>query len=144
MAAHQNLHPDLTCIMSYTPERRFGGYPGSRQLGKQNFFETISLKPDASAFFACTLFFCWCSTRTAAVVTMFLFLQSFVLVWLERIILGGGLLQADHLYTKVAAAFDTLMGDYLPVSGAELITAPGLGEHVGVLGGAVLALEAFS
>ncbi|MFN3213384.1 MAG: ROK family protein [Henriciella sp.] len=71
-------------------------------------------------------------------------LNLYMMTRLERIILGGGLLQADHLYTKVAAAFDTLMGDYLPVSGAELITAPGLGEHVGVLGGAVLALEAFN
>lgn len=63
---------------------------------------------------------------------------------LDRIIIGGGLLQANHLYARVTMAFDTMMNDYLPVNGAELITAPGLGEHAGVLGGAVLALEAFN
>lgn len=63
---------------------------------------------------------------------------------LERIIIGGGLLQADHLYTKIRAQFDLLMGDYLPVKGADLIIAPKLGEHAGVLGGAITALNALS
>ena len=68
----------------------------------------------------------------------------YLLTRLERIIIGGGLLQADHLYEKVQQQFDRLMGDYLPVTGAELVTAPKLGEHAGVLGGAVIALNALS
>lgn len=61
-----------------------------------------------------------------------------------RIIIGGGLLQADHLYEKIQKQFDDLIGDYLPVKGAALITSPRLGEHAGVLGGAVTALRALS
>ena len=68
----------------------------------------------------------------------------FLMTRLERIIIGGGLLQAEHLYEKVQKQFDLLMGDYLPVTGAVLITAPKLGEHAGVLGGAVTALNALS
>lgn len=71
-------------------------------------------------------------------------INLYLMTRLDRIILGGGLLQTDHLYAKIAAAFDALMGGYLPVNGAELINAPGLGEHAGVFGGAVLALEAFN
>lgn len=63
---------------------------------------------------------------------------------LNRIVIGGGLLQARHLYGKIQAQFDNLMGDYLPIKGAELIAAPELGEHAGVLGGAVIALEALN
>ncbi|GAB5456768.1 MAG: ROK family protein [Henriciella sp.] len=63
---------------------------------------------------------------------------------LDRIVIGGGLLQARHLYGKIQAQFDVLMGDYLPVKGAELIAPPELGEHAGVLGGAVIALEALN
>ena len=58
--------------------------------------------------------------------------------------IGGGLLQANHLLAKIQTQFDQLMGDYLPVQGADLITAPNLGEHAGVLGGAVTALKALS
>ena len=68
----------------------------------------------------------------------------YLLTRLERIIIGGGLLQAKHLYAKIQKQFDLLMGDYLPVKGADLITAPKLGEHAGVLGGAVTALKALS
>ena len=63
---------------------------------------------------------------------------------LERIIIGGGLLQADYLYAKIRAQFDLLMGAYLPVKGADLIIASKLGEHAGVLGGAVTAQNALS
>lgn len=68
----------------------------------------------------------------------------FLMSRLDRIVIGGGLLQARHLYGKIQAQFDVLMGDYLPVKGAELIAAPELGEHTGVLGGAVIALEALN
>ena len=68
----------------------------------------------------------------------------YLLTRLERIIIGGGLLQADHLYAKIQTQFDAFMGDYLPVNGADLITPPVLGEHAGVLGGAVTALNALS
>ena len=63
---------------------------------------------------------------------------------LERIIIGGGLLQAEHLYAMIREQFDELMGDYLPVKGEDLISAPKLGAHAGVLGGAVTALNALS
>lgn len=68
----------------------------------------------------------------------------YLMTRLERIMIGGGLLQAEHLYERVEKQFDSLMGDYLPVSGAALINAPQLGEHAGVLGGAVTALNALS
>ena len=71
-------------------------------------------------------------------------INLYLMTRLERIIIGGGLLQADHLYTKIQTQFDALMGDYLPVNGADLITAPKLGEHAGVLGGAVTALNELS
>ncbi|MEM6652773.1 MAG: ROK family protein [Pseudomonadota bacterium] len=63
---------------------------------------------------------------------------------LDRIILGGGLMQAEHLLHQVQSAFDRLMGDYLPVRGADALMAPGLGAHSGVLGGAIVALNALS
>lgn len=68
----------------------------------------------------------------------------YLMTRLNRIIIGGGLLQADHLYGKIQKQFDRLMGDYLPVKGADLIAAPKLGEHAGVLGGAVTALNALN
>lgn len=68
----------------------------------------------------------------------------YLMTRLERIIVGGGLLQAHHLLVKIQTQFDQLIGDYLPVQGAGLITAPNLGEHAGVLGGAVTALKALS
>jgi len=68
----------------------------------------------------------------------------FLTTRLDRIIIGGGLLQADHLYEKIQKQFDGLIGDYLPVEGAALIVSPKLGEHAGILGGAVTALNALS
>lgn len=68
-------------------------------------------------------------------------LNLYLATRLERIMIGGGVMNASHLLTKVRAAFDALMGEYLPVSGAEIICAPKLGAQVGVLGGAVLALD---
>lgn len=68
----------------------------------------------------------------------------YLMTRLNRIIIGGGLLQTDHLYENIQKQFDRLMGDYLPVKGADLIAAPKLGEHAGVLGGAVTALKALS
>eukprot|EP00903_Cladosiphon_okamuranus_P002892 g2890.t1 len=63
---------------------------------------------------------------------------------LQRIILGGGIMSAPGLLLRVQAAFDRLMGDYLPIRGDALIQAPKLGAHAGVLGGAVLAFDAIS
>ena len=68
----------------------------------------------------------------------------YLMTRLERIMIGGGLLQANHLLVKIQTQFDRLMGDYLPVQGVGIITAPNLGEHAGVLGGAVTALKALS
>lgn len=68
----------------------------------------------------------------------------YLMTRLDRIVIGGGLLQADHLYAKIVDQFDHLMGEYLPMNGAGLVTAPELGEHAGVLGGAVTALKALS
>lgn len=62
----------------------------------------------------------------------------------ERVMIGGGVMNATHLLTKVRTAFDALMGDYLPVSGADIVCAPKLGAQAGVLGGAVLALDLIS
>lgn len=63
---------------------------------------------------------------------------------LERIIVGGGLMNAPHLLAKVQASFDGLLKDYLPITGVQLICTPGLGASAGMLGGAVLALNALS
>ena len=71
-------------------------------------------------------------------------LNLYLATRLERIIIGGGVMNAPHLLARVQAAFDNLMGDYLPVLGADLIVAPKLGAQAGVLGGAVLALSALS
>lgn len=71
-------------------------------------------------------------------------LNLYLTTRVDRIIIGGGLMQAEFLLEKTAAAFDELMGGYLAVKGAQLIKAPGLGAHAGVLGGAVTALDALS
>lgn len=71
-------------------------------------------------------------------------LNLFLMTRLQCIVLGGGLMNASHLLDRVRQRFDALIGGYLPVSGPELICAPGLGAHAGVLGGAVLALNALN
>lgn len=71
-------------------------------------------------------------------------LSLYLMTRTDHIILGGGLMQAGHLLDKVRDTFDQLVGDYLPVKGADVILSPGLGEHAGVLGGAVTALNALS
>ena len=71
-------------------------------------------------------------------------LSLYLLTRTGHIIIGGGLMQAEHLLAKVRTAFDALLGDYLPVRGKAVILSPGLGEHAGVLGGAVTALKALS
>lgn len=63
---------------------------------------------------------------------------------LEKILIGGGLMQAEGLLETTQNAFDRLMGDYLPVQGRQVIASPGLGEHAGILGGAVVALDRLS
>lgn len=68
-------------------------------------------------------------------------LNLYLATRLDRIIIGGGVMNASHLLASVQTAFDDLIADYLPVSGAQIICAPDLGAHAGVLGGAVLALD---
>ena len=71
-------------------------------------------------------------------------LSLYLLTRTDHIILGGGLMHASHLFENVRTAFDQLVGGYLPEKGAGVILAPGLGEHAGVLGGAVTALKALN
>jgi fructokinase len=62
---------------------------------------------------------------------------------LERIILGGGLMQAEHLISLVRAQFLSLNAGYLPMdraTAARLITLPGHGNEAGLMGAARLAL----
>ncbi|MEL6858254.1 MAG: ROK family protein [Pseudomonadota bacterium] len=68
-------------------------------------------------------------------------MNLYLMARLECVILGGGLMQAAHLLPRVAEAFDALMGNYLPITGRQLISAPGCGKHAGVLGGAEIALR---
>ena len=68
-------------------------------------------------------------------------LNLYLATRLERIMIGGGVMNTTHLLAKVQTAFDALMGDYLPVSGVNIICSPDLGAQAGVLGGAVLALD---
>lgn len=62
----------------------------------------------------------------------------------EKVILGGGLMQSAGLLAKIHMAFDALLGDYLPIRGQQIIASPGLGEHAGVFGGAVVALRSLN
>lgn len=71
-------------------------------------------------------------------------LNIFLMTRLQRIVIGGGLMNASHLLGQVRQRFDQLVGGYLPVSGPQMICAPGLGAQAGVLGGAVLALNALN
>lgn len=71
-------------------------------------------------------------------------LNLYLATRLEKILIGGGLMQAEGLLEKTQTAFDHLMGGYLPVHGEQIIAPPGLGEHAGVLGGAVVALNRLS
>ncbi len=71
-------------------------------------------------------------------------LNLYLTTRLEKIIIGGGLMQANGLLEKIQIAFDTLNGAYLPTRGAQIIISPGLGEHAGVFGGAIVALRALS
>ncbi|MEM9572465.1 MAG: ROK family protein [Pseudomonadota bacterium] len=71
-------------------------------------------------------------------------LNLFLMTRPQRIVMGGGLMNAPHLLDRVRQRFDALIGAYLPVSDSEIICAPGLGAHAGVLGGAVLALNALN
>ena len=61
---------------------------------------------------------------------------------LEKIILGGGLMLAPHLLERVRDAYDTQMADYLvdrPLTGADIIHRPGLGDDAGLHGAIWLA-----
>ena len=63
---------------------------------------------------------------------------------LERIILGGGLMQAANLISLVRAEFIDLNADYLPISKTEvsaLISLPGHGADAGVRGAIEIAFR---
>lgn len=65
----------------------------------------------------------------------------------ERILLGGGVMQAAGLVPKVRAAFEELMNGYLGFSGAEiesLIQRPALGDNAGLIGAVTLARQALA
>ncbi|WP_300381407.1 ROK family protein [Henriciella sp.] len=64
---------------------------------------------------------------------------------LERIILGGGLIQAGHLVTRVRDAYARQMGGYLdetPADVTRLIVPAGLGQDAGLLGAILLGMRA--
>ncbi len=61
----------------------------------------------------------------------------------EKIILGGGLMQAQHLLGLVHDHYSTLMNGYLELRDEavqELIVRPGLKDQAGLMGGVALAL----
>lgn len=60
----------------------------------------------------------------------------------ERIILGGGLMLAPHLISRIHKAFDQQMGGYLEYTpSSELITTPGLGDNAGLIGAILLGQQ---
>lgn len=62
----------------------------------------------------------------------------------DRIILGGGLMLAEHLLPRVCEQYRRLMNGYLGESVADiegLICKPGLGDDAGLMGGVALALK---
>lgn len=71
-------------------------------------------------------------------------LNLYLATCLDRIVIGGGLLQAAHLLPRVAVQFDQLVSNYLPVSGRTLIVPARLGLRSGVIGGALVALNQLS
>lgn len=65
----------------------------------------------------------------------------------QRIILGGGLMLADHLLERVRTAFVARINGYLGMDAeqaTDLIMRPGLGDDAGVLGAVSLAINQFS
>lgn len=60
----------------------------------------------------------------------------------ERIILGGGLMLAPHLISRIHKAFDQQMGGYLEhAPSSELITTPGLCDNAGLIGAILLGQQ---
>ncbi|MHC5550295.1 ROK family protein [Carnobacterium maltaromaticum] len=60
----------------------------------------------------------------------------------ERIVLGGGVMKQNQLYTLVREEFKKLMAGYVAVpSLEEYIVAPGLGDNAGVTGCLLLAAD---
>ncbi|MBI1400929.1 ROK family protein [Hyphomonas sp.] len=62
----------------------------------------------------------------------------------DRILLGGGVMQAAGLVPKVRAAFARLMNGYLGLSDADienLIQRPALGDNAGLIGAVTLARQ---
>ena len=60
----------------------------------------------------------------------------------ERIVLGGGVMKQNQLYTLVREEFKKLMAGYVAVPPLEeYIVAPGLGDNAGVTGCLLLAAD---
>ncbi len=57
----------------------------------------------------------------------------------DRVILGGGVMQAPQLLETVAAASDRMASDYLEGHGSAIIAPPALGHGSGLVGAMILA-----
>ncbi|MEM6556274.1 MAG: ROK family protein [Pseudomonadota bacterium] len=71
-------------------------------------------------------------------------LNLYLTTRVQRILIGGGLMNVPGLVTRTQDAFDKLLGGYLPILGSDLICFPGLGAQAGVLGAATVALNALN
>ncbi|NNC38401.1 MAG: ROK family protein [Hyphomonadaceae bacterium] len=62
----------------------------------------------------------------------------------ERILLGGGLMQAPHIIPQIRNRIIDRLNNYAGISSIEIekmITPPALGENAGLMGGGILALR---
>jgi fructokinase len=67
----------------------------------------------------------------------------------QRIIMGGGVMQQEHMVEKLRAEFKKIMNGYIRHRDVnerldEFIQSPGLGSQSGVLGALVLAEQIYS
>ncbi len=56
----------------------------------------------------------------------------------DKIILGGGVMEQSHLYSKITLHFKKMWNDYTPIL-TDLISKPGLGSDSGIVGSLILA-----
>lgn len=66
----------------------------------------------------------------------------FALTAAEVVVMGGGVMQTPGLIAKVAEHAAQLDRGYLPGRSRQQVLPPGLGEHSGICGALILALEA--
>jgi fructokinase len=59
-----------------------------------------------------------------------------------RIILGGGVMATPGLLARVRTQAAALTGGYFRGNAEQIVVAPGLGDHAGLLGGLALAMDA--